>query len=54
AIYAEDDVPQGQQHFTALNTELAKQWKPIVELKPALPEADKYKDVKDKLSLLER
>ena len=54
AIFAEDDVPTDQQHFTALNAELSKKWKAIVELKPALPEAEKYKDIKDKFSLLER
>ena len=32
AIYAEDDVPPAQQAFTALNAELSKHWKPIIEL----------------------
>ena len=35
AIFAEDDVPPDQQAFTALNAELAKAWKPIIERKPA-------------------
>ena len=35
AIFAEDDVPADQQQFTALNAELAKVWKPIIERKPA-------------------
>lgn len=54
AIFAEDDLPQSQRHFTALNAELSKQWKPIVEKKDPLPDADEWKDVKDKLHLLER
>jgi ferredoxin len=54
AIYAEDDLPESQRHFIALNAELAKQWKTIVEKKDALPDADEWKDVKDKLHLLER
>jgi ferredoxin len=54
AIYAEDDVPEDQQQFKALNAELAKAWKPIIERKPAPPDADAWKDVKDKLSQLER
>ena len=54
AIYAEDDVPDDQQQFKALNAELAKAWKPIIERKPAPPDADEWKTVKVKLPLLER
>jgi ferredoxin len=54
AIFAEDDVPADQQAFKALNAELAKQWKPIIERKPAPPDADEWKAVKEKLQLLER
>ena len=56
AIFAEDDVPPEQLHFTALNAELAKLWKdkPIIERKPAPPDADEWKDVPNKLDLLER
>jgi len=54
AIFAEDDVPEDQQAFKALNAELSKVWKPIIERKPAPPDADEWKDVKDKLSHLAR
>lgn len=54
AIYSEYDLPEGQQQFIALNAELAKVWKPIVEKRDAAPDADKWRDVKDKLRLLER
>jgi ferredoxin len=54
AIKAEDDVPEHQIHFIKLNAELAKTWKPIVGRKPAPPDADEWKDKKDKLKLLER
>jgi ferredoxin len=54
AIFAEDDVPADQQHFTALNAELAKVWKPIIERKPGPPDADEWKDEPDKLKNLER
>ena len=54
AIYAEDDLPEAQQHFTALNAELSKKWKPIVEKKDALPDADEWSGVQEKLHLLER
>lgn len=54
AIYAEADLPKDQAQFIALNAELAKQWQPIVEVKPAPADADQWKGVKDKLHLLER
>ena len=42
-------MPADQKQFTALNAELAKLWKPIIERKPAPPDADEWKDVKEKL-----
>jgi len=54
AIYAEDDLPGSQRHFIELNAELSKRWKPIVEKKEGPADADKWKDVKEKLHLLER
>jgi ferredoxin len=54
AIFAEDDVPDDQKQFTALNAELSKVWKPIIERKPAPADADDWKTVKDKLKLLEK
>jgi ferredoxin len=54
AIYAEEDVPGDQQHFTELNAELAKAWPSITKTKAPLAEADEFKDVKEKLALLER
>jgi ferredoxin len=54
AIFAEDDVPDAQKEFTALNAELAKIWKPIIERKPAPPDADEWAKVKEKKNLLER
>ena len=54
AIYAEDDVPDNQQDFIALNAELAKAWKPLIEKKDELPEAAEFSKVKDKRGLLQR
>lgn len=54
AIFAEDDLPPDQHQFTALNAELAKKWKPIVQGKDAPPDADEWNGKKDKLRLLER
>ena len=54
AIYAEEDVPEDQRAYIALNADLSKAWPAITDTKPALPEADDFKDVKDKAALLKR
>jgi ferredoxin len=54
AILPEEDVPADQQKFIALNAELAKGWPSITKRKPALADADEWKDVKDKLGQLIR
>jgi ferredoxin len=54
AIYAEDDVPSDQQAFIALNTELSRSWKSITKSKGSLPDAEEWKDVKNKLDQLVR
>src|SRR5512134_2485259 len=54
AIFAEDDLPDEQKQYTALNAELAKIWKPIIEVKSPLPDADDWAQVKNKLDQLER
>ncbi len=54
AIYAEEDLPEDQQHFIALNAELAQQWEVISRSAGALPDAEAWKDKTSKLELLER
>lgn len=54
AIFFEDDAPESQREFFALNTELAKKWPVIWKSKEALPEAEKYAKITDKRGLLER
>jgi ferredoxin len=54
AIVSEDDVPEGQKQFLALNAELSKLWPVIAQAKPGPDDADDWKDVKEKLQLLER
>jgi ferredoxin len=54
AIFAEDDVPDDQREFTALNADLAKMWKPIIEKKDGPPDADDWVKVKEKKHLLEK
>jgi ferredoxin len=54
AIFAEDEVPDDQVQFIALNAELAKNWPNITEMKPAPEDAAKWNGVEGKLKLLER
>jgi ferredoxin len=54
AIYAEDELPEDQQGFLALNAELAEIWPNITEKKDALPDAEEWTDKTQKLQFLER
>ena len=54
AIFAEDDVPKGLEHFTALNAELTKAWPVIVERKEPPADADEWVGKPGKLDLLKR
>lgn len=54
AIYAEDDVPEGQEHYIQLNAELSKQWPVIVERHEPLADHEKWAEIKDKFSHLKR
>lgn len=54
AIMTEDAVPPEQQEFIALNAELSKQWPVITSNKGGLPDAEQWKEVKDKRQYLEK
>ena len=54
AIFAEDDVPEGQTDFTALNAELAQSWPVITEKKDAPADVEEWNGVPNKLQYLER
>lgn len=54
AIVSEEDVPQDQMALIKINTELSKVWPSITRTKPALPDADQWKDMPNKLHLLEK
>ena len=54
AIFAEEDVPQDQMKFIALNAELSPLFESISRSKGGLPDADDWLDVPDKLKHLER
>lgn len=53
AIYAEDDVPAGQEPYIELNAELAKVWPVITEQQEPLPDAAEWDGKEDKLQHLE-
>ena len=54
AIFAEDDVPSGQEHFLELNADLSKSWPVITQKKDAPPDADEWNGKPGKLDYLER
>jgi len=54
AIYAEEDLPEDQNHFLKLNEELSRDWPVISEKKDAPDDAAEWEDVEDKLEHLER
>jgi ferredoxin len=54
AIFSEDELPAGQENFTALNAELAKQWPVISEMGTPPADAKEWDGKPDKLRLLER
>ena len=54
AIFSEEEVPAGQEGFLALNAELSRSWPVITQRKEPPADADDWKDVKEKLPLLER
>ncbi len=54
AIFAEDEVPEDQLQFIALNAELASGWPNITEMKAAPADAEQWDGVPNKINLLER
>ena len=54
AIFADDEIPEGQENFLELNIELSEIW-PVISEAPEPPEdADEWREVKNKLKYLER
>ena len=54
AIFADDDVPEGQENFIELNAELSLEWPVINIRKESPPDAAEWEGKQDKLQLLER
>lgn len=53
AIFEEDDLPEDQQHFLAINAQLAEKW-PIIEMsKSPLNEADEWVGEANKIRFIE-
>ena len=54
AILSEDELPEDQAQFLALNAELSESWPVITEMKDAPEDADDWLEVKEKFQYLER
>ena len=54
AIYADDEIPEGQEQYLKLNEELSLEWPVITEIGDVPADADNWKDKPDKAKLLER
>ena len=54
AIYSEDELPEDQQEFIALNQELSEIWENISEKCEPAPDADDWREVKNKRHYLEK
>jgi len=54
AIFVEDELPEDQQEFIALNAELSKQWPVLAERKEPLADAEAWSDVAGKRAELVR
>jgi ferredoxin len=54
AIVSENDISADQYPYIALNAELTTLWPTITKSKDSLPDAEEWKDRKDKLPFLER
>ncbi|MCH7538163.1 MAG: ferredoxin family protein [Proteobacteria bacterium] len=54
AIFSEDELPAGQEHFLQLNADLSPDWPVITEMIDAPEDEAEWREVKDKLKYLER
>ena len=52
AIYPDDELPKDQIEFIEINLKLSKVYENITESKEPLPEAEKYKNIKNKKEFL--
>lgn len=52
AIYADDELPSDQIEFIEINLKLSEVYENITEAKEPLPDAEKYKNIKNKKEFL--
>jgi ferredoxin len=53
AIFVQDELPDQWKEYIQINADLGKKWPVIGEKKAPLPDADKFKETKDKRKLLD-
>ena len=53
-LFSEDELPEGQEVFMDLNSELAEVWPLITEMKDSPADAEEWDGKPNKLELLER
>ncbi len=54
AIFSDDELPEAQNQFLALNAELTESWPVITEMKDAPADEAEWREVKEKFQYLER
>jgi len=54
AIFSDDELPEAQKQFLALNEELSESWPVITEMKDAPADEAEWREVKEKFQYLER
>ena len=54
AIFSDDELPEAQNQFLALNAELSESWPVITEMKDAPADEAEWREVKEKFQYLER
>ena len=54
AIFSEDELPDDQKEFIEINRDLAEKWPNITEMKDAMPDAEQWDGVPNKLEKLIR
>ena len=54
AIFAEDELPEGQEKFIAINAELSAQWPVITEVQSAPEDAEEWNGKEGKIEFLDK
>ena len=53
AIFSEEELPEDQSVFLAINADLAKKWPVIDRVQPPPPDADHWAKIKEKKQFIE-